>query len=133
MSTSGDDLIGFAYGEQVDSVQQRSLGYRLLAPLQPQPWSAEVEALARRLQATAYSDHWPATELFCSSLLADGRRLVAVARYGLADHTPSKRRGGLELLGVVGPARLDVQTALAIYHGLKRKRAAVEDLHAFAG
>ena len=133
MSSTSNDATGFAYGEQVDSVQQRSLGFRLLVPAQPEPWSAEVEALARRLQATAYSDHWPAMDLFCSVLLADGRRLVAVARYGLADHTPSKRRGGLELVGVVGPATLDVAGALAVYHGLKRKRAAVEDLQAFAG
>jgi hypothetical protein len=102
-------------------------------PTQPEPWSKEVEALARRLQTTAYSDHWPATDLFCSVLVADGRRLIAVARYGLADHTPSKRRGGLELVGVLCPARLDVPTALAIYRGLKRMRAGVEDLHTFAG
>ncbi len=133
MSPPPDDLTGFAYGEQVDSVQQRSLGYRLLVPTQPEAWSAEVEALARRLQATTYSDHWPPTDSFCSVLLADGRRVVAVARYGLADHTPGKRRGGLELVGVVGPAVLDVTTALALYHGLKRKRAAGDDLHAFAG
>ncbi len=133
MSSVENELTGFAYGEQVDSVQQRSLGYRLMIPAQPEPWSKEVEALARRLQTTAYSDHWPPMDLFCSVLVADGRRLVAVARYGLADHTPSKRRGGLELVGVLGPARLDVPTALAIYHGLKRKRASVDDLHAFAG
>ncbi len=131
MSSPEPELSGFAYGEQVDSVQQRSLGYRLLVPTPPEPWSAEVEALARRLQAAPYSDHWPPTDLFCSVLLADGRRLVAVARYGLADHTPSKRRGGLELVGVVGPTTLDVPAALAIYRWLQRKRATVDDMHFF--
>src|SRR5207249_6853878 len=64
-------------------------------------WAAEVEVLARRLQAAPYPDHWPPTDLFCSVLLADGRRLIALARYGLADHTPTHRRSGLELIGVV--------------------------------
>jgi hypothetical protein len=131
MSSPDPELIGFAYGEQVDSIQQRSLGYRLLVPSTPESWSQEVEALARRLQATAYSDHWPPTDLFCSVLLADGRRIVAVARYGLADHTPGQRRGGLELVGVVGAADWSVDTALTVYEGLKRQRAGVEDLHAF--
>jgi hypothetical protein len=104
-----------------------------LAPVQAEPWAPEVEALARRLQATSYSEHWPATDLFCSVLLADGRRVVALARYGLADHTPSHRRGGLELLGVLGPAYLEVSAALAIYQALKRRRSANDDLHGFGG
>ena len=29
----------------------------------------------RRLQAAPYPDHWPATDLFCSVLLGDGRRV----------------------------------------------------------
>jgi hypothetical protein len=131
MSSPENDLLGFAYGEQVDSIEQRSLGFRLLVPARPEPWSHEVEALARRLQATAYSDHWPATDLFCSVLLADGRRLVALARYGLADHTPTKRRGGLELVGVVGPASMGVAAALALYQGLKQQRSANGNLHFF--
>jgi hypothetical protein len=127
------ELAGFAYGEDLEGVSQRSLGYRLLAPLQAEPWCAEVEALARRLQAAPYSDHWPATDLFCSVLLSDGRRVVALARYGLADHTPSQRRGGLELVGVVAPATLDVPAALAIYQWLAQRRDAVEDLHQLGG
>src|SRR5246127_4532167 len=115
MSDSTGDLAGFAYGEDLEGVSLRSLGYRLLSPAQAEPWCAEVEALARRLQAAPYSDHWPPTDLFCSVLLSDGRRLVALARYGLADHTPSQRRGGLELIGIVGPAGLSVVHALAIY------------------
>src|SRR5947209_164657 len=100
------NLLGFAYGEHLEGGTRRSLGYRLLAPAEPAPWGPEVESLARRLQAAPYPDHWPATDLFCSVLLADGQRLVALARYGLSDHTPDRRRGGLELVGVVGPADL---------------------------
>ncbi len=128
-----DDLSGFAYGEDLEGVSLRSLGYRLLAPPRAEPWCAEVEALARRLQAAPYSDHWPPTDLFCSVLLADGRRLIAVARYGLADHTPSQRRGGLELVGVVAPADLDVDSALAVYHWLRQRRAGADDLHPLGG
>ena len=127
------ELAGFAYGEDLDSVSQRSLGYRLLAPLRAEPWCEEVEALARRLQASPYSDHWPPTDLFCSALLSEGHRVVALARYGLADHTPSQRRGGLELIGVLAPAHLDVLSALSIYHWLSQRRDSIEDLHQFGG
>lgn len=133
MSDTPGDLAGFAYGEDLEGVSLRSLGYRLLAPLHDEPWCAEVEALARRLQAAPYSDHWPPTDLFCSVLLSDGRRIVALARYGLADHTPSQRRGGLELIGVVAPANLDVGAALSIYHWLSERRDAVDDLHQLGG
>jgi hypothetical protein len=133
MSPPDTTLNGFAYGEHLDGLVPRSLGYRLLAPAAAEPWSAEVEALARRLQAAPYPDHWPPTDLFCSVLLADGRRLVAVARYGLADHTPSHRRGGLELIGVIGPAGLAVSQALAVYRWLRQRRAETEDLHALGG
>jgi hypothetical protein len=127
------ELAGFAYGEDLDGVSRRSLGYRLLAPSRPEPWCEEVEALARRLQAAPYSDHWPPTNLFCSVLLADGRRVVALARYGLADQTPSQRRGGLEFIGVVAPANLDVAAALSIYHWLEQRRQSVDDLHQLGG
>lgn len=133
MSDTTGDLAGFAYGEDLEGVSLRSLGYRLLAPRSVEPWCAEVEALARRLQAAPYSDHWPPTDLFCSVLLSDGRRLVALARYGLADHTPSQRRGGLELIGVVAAANLEVGAALSIYHWLSQRRAAVDDLHQLGG
>jgi hypothetical protein len=133
MSTSGATLYGFAYGEHLDGLPPRSLGYRLLAPLEPQPWSAEVEALARRLQGAPYPEHWPPTDLFCSVLLADGRRLVAVARYGLADHTPSHRRGGLELIGAVAPGDLEIASALALYRWLQARREQTENLHALGG
>jgi hypothetical protein len=133
MSSPTDDLAGFAYGEDLDSVSHRSLGYRLLAPAEPAGWCDEVESLARRLQAAPYSDHWPATDLFCSVLLADGRRLVALARYGLADHTPGQRRGGLELVGVVAATGLDVRTALALYRWLTQRRDAADDLHTLGG
>jgi hypothetical protein len=133
MSDPTGELAGFAYGEDLEGVSLRSLGYRLLAPLRAEPWCAEVEALARRLQAAPYSDHWPPTDLFCSVLLSDGQRVVALARYGLADHTPSQRRGGLELIGVVAPANLDVRSALAIYHWLAQRREAVDDLHQLGG
>ncbi len=133
MSNVTGDLVGFAYGEDLDGVPPRSLGYRLLAPVQPEPWCTEVEALARRLQAAPYSDHWPPTDLFCSVLLADGRRLVALTRYGLADHTPGQRRGGLEMVGVVAPPTLDVRSALAVYSWLHKRRAAAEDLHHLGG
>jgi hypothetical protein len=133
MSTPSAPLDGFAYGEHLEGVPPRSLGYRLLAPAEPQPWCAEVEALARRLQGAPYPDHWPPTDLFCSVLLADGRRLIAVARYGLADHTPSQRRGGLELVGALAPADLDVPSALAVYRWLQARRAQADDLHALGG
>src|SRR6266849_1844898 len=133
MSNLTGDLQGFAYGEHLEGGSQRSLGYRLLAPAEPAPWGEEVESLARRLQAAPYPDLWPATDLFCSILLADGRRLVALARYGLSDHTPSRRRGGLELVGVVGPPSLDVPEALATYRWLRQRRAGVEDVHNLGG
>lgn len=133
MSLAGTTLDGFAYGEHLEGLPPRSLGYRLLTPLEPQSWAGEVEALARRLQGAPYPDHWPPTDLFCSVLLADGRRLVALARYGLADHTSSQRRGGLELVGVTGPADLDVTQALAVYHWLRARRDQAESLHALGG
>lgn len=133
MSTPGAVLSSFAYGEHLDGPYRRSLGYRLLAPVEPQAWSAEVEALARWLQAAPYPDHWPPTDLFCSVILADGQRLVAVARYGLADHTPGQRRGGLELVGVIGPASLSMGPALAIYRWLMQRRLATEDLRSLGG
>jgi hypothetical protein len=133
MSTPAVALRCFAYGEDVEGLAQRSLGYRLLAPAQSEPWCSEVEALARRLQTAPYPDHWPPTDLFCSVLLADGSRLVAIARYGLVDHTPSHRRGGLELLGVLGPAELDIASCLRIYRWLQQRRAATDDLHTLGG
>jgi hypothetical protein len=136
MTATSAELIGFAYGEDVEALAGspgRSLGFRLMAPAGPQPWGAEVETLARRLQATPYPDHWPATDLFCSVLLSEGQRLLAMARYGLADHTPSQRRGGLELIGVIGPAGLSVPSALAVYHWLQQRRAQTDDLRALGG
>lgn len=123
----------FAFGEHLEGAHRRSLGYRLLTPSEDEDWSAEVEALARRLQAAPYPDHWPPTDLFCSVLLGGGRRLVALARYGLVDHTPSQRRGGLELIGVIGPGVLDVPSALAVYHWLRTQRARTEDLRSLSG
>jgi hypothetical protein len=133
MTAGGAEFYGFAYGEDVEAPNGRSLGYRLLAPAGPESWSAEVEALARRLQAAPYPDQWPSTDLFCSVLLPDGRRLVALARYGLADHTPSQRRSGLELIGLVGPAGLSVPTALSIYRWLQQRRAQTDELRALGG
>jgi hypothetical protein len=66
-------------------------------------------------------------------LLADGSRVIALARYGLADHTPSHRRGGLELVGVVGPGSLGVSSALAVYYWLRRRRMGASDLHSLGG
>src|SRR5262245_22104485 len=54
MSGPAVTLAGFAYGEDLDGDAQRSLGYRLLAPAAAQGWGAEVEALARQLQATPF-------------------------------------------------------------------------------
>jgi hypothetical protein len=133
MSTAGAEFHGFAYGEHLDALSERSLGYRLLAPAEPLPWCQEVEALARHLQNAPYPDHWPPTELFCSVVLGTGQRLIGVARYGLVDHTPSRRRGGLELVGAVGPAGLDAAQARGVYQWLKKRRAETEDLHAFGG
>jgi hypothetical protein len=104
-----------------------------LTPVGPEPWSAEIEALARRLQAAPYPEHWPPTELFCSVLLQDGQRLIAVARYGLTDHTASRRRGGLELIGVVGPGNLSVPSALAVYRWLRQRRDQTKDLRRLDG
>jgi hypothetical protein len=133
MSSPPVTLAGFAFGEYLEGAAQRSLGFRLLAPTEAEPWTAEVEALARRLQAAPYPDSWPPADLFCSVLLADGQRLIAVARYGLTDHTPSRRRGGLELLGVVGPGNLGVSSALAVYRWLRRQRSESHDLRTFGG
>jgi hypothetical protein len=133
MSLSSVTLHAFAFGEHLEGVPQRSLGYRLLAPAEAEPWAAEVEFLARRLQAAPYPDHWPPTDLFCSVLMADGRRLIALARYGLADHTPSRRRSGLELIGVIAPSEVDVATALSIYRWLGRQRSETDDLRTLGG
>jgi hypothetical protein len=124
-------LHGFAYGEQIEA--GRSLGYRLLAPAEPGPWSAELETLARRLQASPYPDDWPIADLFCSALLADGWRVVAVVRYGLVDHTPSRRRGGIEMVGVIAPGRLGVPSALALCRWLKQRRGETDELRSFGG
>jgi hypothetical protein len=129
----GAELEGFAYAEHLEGPQQRSLGFRLLVPEGPQPWSAEVETLARRLQAAPYPDHWPITDLFCSVLLSQGQRLVAMARYGLEDRTPSRRRGGIELIGVVAPNSLSVNAALAVYQWLRHRRASAEDVRTLGG
>jgi hypothetical protein len=126
-------LQGFAYGEELDAFGQRSLGYRLLAPAGVEPWGQEVEALARRLQAAPYPDSWPAVNLFCSVMLADGRRVVAVARYGLIDHTPGQRRGGLELIGVVASGEPSIPATRAIYRWLEIRRSETDDLHALGG
>ncbi len=131
--TPGPEFYGFAYGEDVEAPNWRSLGFRLLAPAGPESWSNEVEALARRLQAAPYPDQWPRADLFCSVLLPDGRRLLALARYGLADHTPSQRRSGLELIGLVGPAGLSVPTALSVYRWLQERRAQTDELRALGG
>ena len=45
MSEPTGDLAGFAYGEDLEGVSLRSLGYRLLAPLRGEAWCDEVEAL----------------------------------------------------------------------------------------
>jgi hypothetical protein len=124
-------LHGFAYGEHIEG--GRSLGYRLLAPTEPGPWSAEVETFARRLQATGYPDSWPIAELFCSALMADGWRVIAAVRYGLLDHTPSRRRGGIEVAGLLAPGRIGVPTALALYRWLKHRRALADDLRTLGG
>src|SRR5260370_25731814 len=133
MSAGGAEWYGFAYGEDVESPNGRSLGFRLLAPAGPEPWSSEVEALVRRLQAAPYPDQWPSTDLFCSVLLPDGHRLLALARYGLADHTPSQRRGGLELIGLIGPPGTSVPTALTVYRWLQQRRAQADELRALGG
>jgi hypothetical protein len=121
-------LQGFAYGEHRDGPHQRSLGFRLLAPVKPYAWTAEVEALARRLHASPYPEHWPPTDLFCSVLLETGERLIAVARYGLRDHTPSGRLGAFELFGVIGPPIVSPADAIRIYHGLRKHRSSFDDL-----
>jgi hypothetical protein len=133
MSAPGVTLQGFAYGEYLDGVPPRSLGYQLQAPVEPESWSAEVETLARQLQAACYPDQWPPAECFCSVLLGDGRRVVAVARYGRSDHTVSHRRGGLELIGVLGPGELDGATALGIYRWLCRRQPRQTDLQTLGG
>lgn len=133
MSTTAVSLHAFAYGEHLEETSQRSLGFRLLAPVLPEPWTAEVESLARQLQAAPYPEHWPPCDLFCSVLLAGGQRLIALARYGLVDRTPSHRRGGLELVGVVGPADVDPLTARSVYEWLKRRRQTADGLEALGG
>lgn len=126
-------LDGFAYGEHLEGLPPRSLGFRLLVPVESVPWAGEVETLARRLQAAPFPETWPPTDLFCSVLLEGGQRLIAVASYGLADHTLSRRRGGLELIGVVGPAGLGVPEALAVYQWLRQRRQATEDMRSLGG
>lgn len=40
MSTPSVTLDGFAYGEHLEGLPPRSLGYRLLAPPEAAPWCA---------------------------------------------------------------------------------------------
>jgi hypothetical protein len=133
MSTAGAVLQGFAYGERVEGEPPRSLGHGLLAPSGTEPWCAQVEALARGLHATPYPDPWPPVELFCSVLLSGGQRVVAVARYGLTDQTSGRRRGAVELVGVVAPGNLSVPAALGLYRWLRQRRAATGDLRLLGG
>jgi hypothetical protein len=133
MSPSAIVLHGFAYGEDLDAFGQRSLGYHLLAPAGGTAWGHEIEALARRLQAAPYPDEWPTADLFCSVVLTHGQRVVAVARYGLTDHSHDQRRGGLELIGVVTEGKLSSRQALAVYHWLQSRRASTDDLHSLGG
>src|SRR5262249_6457124 len=128
MSPAATILRGFAYGETVDGVPPRSLGYQLQAPVEPESWSEEVETLARQFQAASYPDHWPPAECFCSVLLKDGQRVVALARYGRADHTVSRRWGGLEFIGVVTPGELSLGSAQGVYHWLRQRAAPGTDL-----
>jgi len=121
---------GFVYAEDRDG--SRSLGFKLLAPTNAD-WSAEVETLARRLHACPYPETWQSAALFCSVMLEDGRRLVAVAQYGLRDHTPNQRLGGLELFGAVGPGSLDLEQARALTRWLRERRAATDDPRSLAG
>src|SRR5262249_8377879 len=72
-------------------------------------------------------------DLFCSVVLANGQRVIALARYGLADHTAGHRRGGLELLGVIAPGSVGPVKALAIYRWLRQRRAATEELRELSG
>lgn len=128
------DLTAFSYGERLDGDPPRSLGFRLLEPAEAESWAGEVEALARRLQAAPYPDHWPVTELFCSVLLEDGSRLIAKTRYGLTDHTQARRRGGLELTGIVARRPVGVAAALAVYQWLRQSGAVSPDaIFALAG
>jgi hypothetical protein len=133
MSIPSVELHAFVYGEHLEGIPLRSLGYRLIVPDQPEPWTAEVERLARDLQAAPYPDAWPPVDLFCSVILADGQRLIALARFGVADHTASRRRGGLELIGVVGPGSLGVRSATAIYQWLRKRRSRTEELRLLGG
>jgi hypothetical protein len=126
-------LEGFAYGEELDAFGQRSLGYHLVAPAHVEPWSQEVETLARRLQAAPYPDAWPAANLFCSVLLADSRRVIAVAHYGLVDHSLGERRGGLEFIGVVASGEPSIPATRTVYRWLQIRRSETHDLHALGG
>jgi hypothetical protein len=127
---SGAILQGFVYGEDRDG--PRSLGFKLLAPAAA-PWAGAVEVLARKLQAGPYPETWKPADLFCSVLLEDGQRLVALARYGLRDHSANPRPGGLELLGGVGPATIDVPQARAVVAWLAQRRRDVDDPRGLAG
>jgi hypothetical protein len=126
MTAAMHSLQGFAYGEDRDGA--RSLGFKLLTP-GAAPWAAEVETLARKLQACPYPEAWRPVELLCSVLLEGGQRLVALARYGLRDHTAGRRAGGLELLGVVGPPSLTLSEARAVVAWARRRRGEIDDLH----
>jgi hypothetical protein len=134
MSTADVTLHAFTYGEELDQGTDRSLGYRLLAPEETVAWAEEVKTLARTLRGAPYPDRWGEGDLFCSVLLADGQRLITLARYGLHDHTPGGgRRGGIELVGVIGPGNLDVATARRIYEWLKKRRTQKDDLRQLGG
>ena len=133
MSTSSAVLTGFAYGEDLEGLPPRSLGYRLLAPVEPTAWSDEVEALARRLQGAPYPDHWPPTDLFCSVLLADGQRLVALARWPGRSYAPSAtRRIGIGRCGRAGRPRRGLGPDHLPLAGHPREQAG-DNLHGLGG
>lgn len=121
-------LLGFAYGEDRDEWRSRSLGFRLRVPATRPPWCDEVEQLARRLQAAEYPLDWPIRDYLCSVLSSEGRRLIALARYGLTDNTPDQRRGGFEFVGVMAPGNLGVSSTWAVREWLIRRRETVLEL-----
>ena len=100
----------FRYGETTRN--GRSLGTNLIST-HDNATARGIEEFARAAQGAEWPSHWPPSEAFASVLLADGRRLLAVGRYGLRDSTPDCRPGAVEVVGIVGPEGITPEEAMA--------------------
>ena len=122
----------WSYGEQRDPEQGRSLGSRLLAG-EALPEAEALAQFCRDLQTLDWPADWPTADTFCTLPLGKHQRAYALVRFGLLDHTSTRRPGSLEAVGLVGPDTLPPAAVLATRDWLAGRRATLDDLAAFSG